>query len=339
MYSGKVTKDWIDTYAKGPFNCVMPYSRTDREQLDLCHARKIFCFGNFSSINLDSAWARRNKVTTREQLADYCRKEVAALKDHPALFAWYVNDEASVTEVPNLRAKYEVFCAADDQHPTWAVLDRTYDLREFVPTYDVLGMDPYPVAQKPVSHVTDMVRETQKCVFADRPLWNVPQTFDWGWYRKDQAAKERFPTEAEIRSMTWQHIAGGANGLVSYAFHNLVRDATPEQFEDYWGRICRPNADVRRLIPVLLSVEPTPAVTGAPADLRVRVWQKDGELYILVCNIRNKPLVSTLTIGSGKWQAAAAEVGPLQKMSSPNSLALDLPALGVTMMRLTPLSR
>lgn len=199
---------------------------------------------------------------------------------------------------------------------------------------DVLGIDPYPVAQKPLSHVTDMVRGTQACNFSDRPLWNVPQTFNWGWYRKDQAAKERFPTEQEIRSMNWQHIAGGANGLVSYCFHALLRDIPPAEFEAYWGAICRPNEEVRRLIPVLLSVDPAPAVTGAPAELPVRVWSKGGDLYVLACNVLDRPLAATLKIGSGRWKAVAAEVGPKQRMSGPNTLDIDLPALGVSVMRL-----
>jgi len=336
MYSHTVTEEWISDYAKGPFNCVMPYGRATREGLDLCRAHGLFCCADFHGALPGTSWARARKMTTREEVLGHCRCEIAALKSHPALLAWYVNDEASVMLVPDLCAKYELFCREDDQHPIWAVMDRVYDLRDFIPTFDVLGLDPYPVTQKPLASVTEMVRGAQACTRSDRPLWNVPQTFDWSWYRKDQAAKERFPTEREIRSMLWQHIAGGANGLVGYSFHCLRRDTTPVEFEDYWGRICRPYAEVRNLVPVLLSVDPAPVAAVMPDDLPLRVWRKDGDLHILVCNVRNEPLRAMVGIASGRWRAVAAEVGPMQTMAAPDTLSVDLDASGVSLMRLKP---
>ena len=338
MYWGKVERAKLTKYAEGPFNCLMPYTRATPADLDLCCEMGFMAFVNLKNETLHSAWARRKKVTSQEQVDAYFIAEIDKVKDHPALLAWYVNDEAPVTEVPERTHLYGIFRDRDPNHPTWAVLDRLYDLREFIPTYDVLGMDPYPVAQKPLTHITEFIRGTQDAIFRDRPLWNVPQTFNWAWYRKNQAAVERFPTEQEMRNMNWQHIALGANGLISYCFHALFRDVKPEEFDNYWKPICNAAADVKRLSPVLLSVDDAPAVTGAPEMMPVRTWMKDGSLYVLAVNARDAAVSARLKISRGAWKAGACEVGVAGTMAAPDCLALDLPPLGLSFMRLSALA-
>ena len=336
MYWGKVDRAKLEIYAKGPFNCLMPYARATPADLDLCREMGLMAFVNLKNETLHSAWARRNKVTSQDQVDAFFAAEIDKVKDHPALLAWYVNDEAPVTEVPERTHLYGLFRDRDPNHPTWAVLDRLYDLREFIPTYDVLGMDPYPVAQKPLTHITEFIRGTQKAVFADRPLWNVPQTFNWAWYRKNQAAVERFPTEQEMKNMNWQHVALGANGLISYCFHALFRDVKPEEFENYWKPICNAAAEVRKMIPVLLSADDAPAATGAPEMMPVRTWMKEGALYVLAVNAKAEPQKASLALSRGAWQVGACEVGVAGTMAAPDRLALDLPPLGVSFMRLVP---
>ena len=337
MYWGKVEPDKLAKYAEGPFNCLMPYSRATRRHLDMCREKGLMAFVILKNELLHSAWARNRKVTTQEEVDAFFEAEINKVKDHPALLAWYVNDEAPVTEIPERTHLYSIFRNLDANHPTWAVLDRLHDLREFIPTYDVLGMDPYPVAQKPLTHITEFIRGTQKAVFRDRPLWNVPQTFNWGWYRKHLADKERFPTEQEMKNMNWQHIALGANGLISYCYHALWRDVKPEEFDSYWRPICNAAADVKRMIPVLLSVDDSPSVEGAPEMVPVRTWMHGGDLYVLAVNARSEAQPVSLAISSGSWAAAVCEVGVEGRMASPNRLAIELPPLGVSLMHLKPI--
>ena len=293
-------------------------------------------FVNLKNETLHSAWARRRKITSQDQVDEFFVEQIDRVKDHPALLAWYVNDEAPVTEVPERTHLYAIFRQRDPDHPTWAVLDRLHDLREFIPTYDVLGMDPYPVAQKPLTHITEFIRGTQREIFSDRPLWNVPQTFNWGWYRKHLADRERFPTEQEMRNMNWQHIALGANGLISYCYHALWRDVKPEEFDSYWKPICRAAEDVKRMIPVLLSADDAPSASGAPEMVPVRTWMKGGDLYVLAVNARAEPETAILALSRGAWKVSGCEVGVGGRMAAPNRLAVDLPPLGISFMRLSP---
>ena len=287
---------------------------------------------------LGTPWAARQKITTQDQVDAYYAREIAKIKDHPALLAWYVNDECPATEVPVRTHLRNVFESCDPDHPTWAVLDRTYDLREFIPTFDVLGMDPYPVTLKPLKHVTEMMCEVNRIICDDIALWNVPQAFDWGWYRKHEKAVQRFPTEEEIAHMNWQHIAAGANGLIAYCFHALFRaECTPEARETYWGRICRAFKPVQDAIPVLLSVEPAPTVTGVPATMATRVWAKDGAVYILAVNLENTRQEAALHLSSGHWRVAGTCAGQAARAEANGGTChLALPPLGYAFIRLAP---
>ena len=337
MYWGKVESDKLEKYAQGPFNCLMPYARATREHLDMCREKGLMVFINLKNETLNSAWARRRKITSQKEVDDFFEAEINKVKDHPALLAWYVNDEAPTTEIPERTHLYSLFRRLDPNHPTWAVLDRLHDLREFIPTYDVLGMDPYPVAQKPLTHITEFMLGTQKAIFNDRPLWNVPQTFSWAWYRRHLADRERFPTEQELKNMNWQHIALGANGLISYCYHGLWKYVKPDEFEAHWRSICNAAAEVKKMMSVLLSVDEAPRVNGAPEMVPVRTWMHEGSLYILAVNAIAEKQMVELAIQSGRWKAGSCEIGVEGRMVSDNRLSIELPPIGVSFMRLNPI--
>lgn len=48
---------------------------------------------------------------------------------------------------------------------------------------------------------------------SSRPLWEVIQAMNWKHFHKDCVGC-RWPSEAEQRSMTWQAVCRGANGII-----------------------------------------------------------------------------------------------------------------------------
>ncbi len=338
MYWGKVEPAKLAKYREGPFNCLMPYARATPEDLDLCRENGLMAFVNLKNETLHSDWARRRGITTQDEVDAFFEREIGKVKDHPALLGWYVNDEAPTMEIPERTHLHSLFRRLDPDHPTWAVLDRTYDLREFTPTYDVLGVDPYPVAKKPLSHIAEFMMETRRAVFCDRPMWNVPQAFNWGWFRKKDRAVERFPTEREMKSMNWQHIALGANGLIAYAFHPYYRYlSSPEDFDRHWSVVCGAAREVKKMIPVMLSAEKAPEIGGAPKTMPTRAWALGGDAYVLAVNPLNEQQDATLSISGGRWRAVSCEVGAPGRMDDSGSrLEVSLPPIGVSFMRLSP---
>ena len=320
-------------FTNGPFNCVVHYEMMTPRRLDFCRAHGLM---SLSTID-HKLW----KVADDAQKADEAKAAraklaaaIAAIKDHPALLGWYVGDEVDAGSVPRQRRRYGFITECDPDHPTYAVQDRTYDLRAFLPTADVIGLDPYPVAQKPLRMVTDFMRQGKVALFGARPLWSVPQAFSWQWYRKETKDTERCPTLAEMRSMNWQHIANGANGLFSFAYHSYFYPLNRQDWRPLWANAVAANREVAKMIPVLLSVEPAPAARPDTEELVCRTWMKGGELYLLACNISSQALYASVDLSEGRWRMAGTEVGSPATMDGDAKVRFYLDPIGVSFVRL-----
>ena len=131
------------------------------------------------------------------------------------------------------------------------------------------------------------------------------------------------PTVDEMRSMSWQCIASGANGLIYYSFTAIQKQTHGLPFAKAWADICKVGEEVRRYIPVLLSVESAPEVTGAPPEWGVRVWRKGGATWLLVVNAQDKADSAALTLGED-FARIAAEFGPAAAKTGPRMLRISL---------------
>ena len=298
-------------FTNGAFNTIIHYKLADRALLDKCAARGIMSFSAFD----------------RKMPKDELARRIAEISDHPALLGWYVGDELQASSIPKQIEYYDLIRTADrGQHPAYAVQDRTYDLRGFVRTADVIGLDVYPVAQRPLRLVTDRMVEGRKAVFDARTFWNVPQTFNWAWYRPETKDRERFPTEAEMRSMIWQNIAAGSNGIVSY---NLRGETWA-----YLDSLLKVHRELAGMADVLLSVETAPKAMPDTADASCRMWVKDGKAYLLVCNLSDKQLDAAVTLDSGAWRVCGVEIGTSATMKDAQTAAFRLDPIGVSLVRL-----
>ena len=73
----------------------------------------------------------------------------------------------------------------------------------------------------------------------------------------------------------------------------------------------------------MLSVEPAPDVAGAPGEWGVRVWRKDGEMWLLAVNAQDRASAAELTLSEG-LSSVFAEFGPAAEKTGPRSLKLSL---------------
>ncbi len=320
-------------FTNGPFNCVVHYEMMNPRRLDFCRAHGLM---SLSAIDR-KLWKPANDASKPAEAATARAKlsaAIDAIKDHPALLGWYVGDEVDAGSVAGQRKLYDFIVERDPDHPTYAVQDRTYDLRVFLPTADVIGLDPYPVAQKPLRTVTDFMRQGKEALFGARPFWSVPQAFSWQWYRKEAKDIERCPTLAEMRSMNWQHIANGANGLFSFAYHSYFYPLNRQDWRPLWANAVEANREVAKMIPVLLSVEPSPTARPDTEELACRTWVKGGELYLLACNISNRALYAAVDLSEGRWRMAGTEVGSPATMDGDAKVRFYLDPIGVSFVRL-----
>ena len=292
MYWGGITEEDLKLYARSKFNCLMPYGSPNQTQMDLAERYGLKVIYSIKDWYAGSRYCPKSIKTTADE-EPMVRARVRQYRDHPALLAWYLNDELSQSYLPQLRAHQRWVVEEDPNHPTWVVLYQVKQVAAYLETFDVIGTDPYPIGRSPASMAAEWTAETFRQVEKARPMWQVPQAHNWANYRKDPAQKKkgRTPSFEEMRSMAWQCLCEGATGLIFYSWFDIKRNPDVP-FETQWNELKRIAAEIDQLAPVLLSTEPAPKIevlTDAPepqvpAWLHWRARRYQGKLYLFVAN-------------------------------------------------------
>ena len=286
MYWGDVTDKQLDVYADGPFNCLMPYAMIDTAKMDAVHKRGLKVIYSVKDCYVFLP-GHPGEITNEETERTFIAEKVEAFREHPALLAWYLNDEAPLTELSRLVAHREWLEELDPNHPTWSVLYQIGEIGGYIDTCHAIGTDPYPIPEHGPVMAGEWTRKTVAAMHGARPVWMVPQVFNWGAYKEANADRYRQPTIDEVRSMTWQCLAEGAQGLIFYSWFNLYlpdRNAGLD-FAAYWPQFKAVVQEVKDVVPALLSVEAPPAVTVPQADwLNWTVKRLGDTVYLFAVN-------------------------------------------------------
>ena len=327
LYTGRMTPETVVAYARSPFNCVGPYGTYDKEMLDVYerHGLKVI---------YSLCYAPEREASYFPML----RKKVTSFaKDHPAVIGWYICDEPTLGRIPGLLAwRREIEEMDGGDHPIWGCLAQVGDTRHFTGVFDVPGIDPYPVPSTSVKRVTDFSRRAVEGMFGTKAMWNIPQTFAWGWLGRRENRGQRAPTKLEMANMFWQMIAGGANGLVGYSYSQISdRNEDPDdKAAPYFAKVCAAAAEVRAYERVLLADGEPPRLSASDGRLACRAWREaDGRTYVLAVNATERPLKATVSLSESFSKIVNPEFGPSPSLDG-SRLSYDLPALGYVMARL-----
>lgn len=285
MYWSGVNEADVGVYANSAFNCLMPYGSPSPAQMDTVHQHGLRVIYSIKDFYAGSKYCPKHiKTEADEELA--VRSRVRQHRSHPALLAWYLNDELSVSYMPRLNAHQRWVEEEDPNHPTWVVLYQVDDVGKYLRSFDVIGTDPYPIPRHSPSLAANWTRKTVAHVMGSRAVWMVPQVFNWANYRKTAKEREglRPPTLAEMRSMAWQCICEGATGLIFYSYFDLKRDkSTP--FDEQWTKCKTVAAEISQMAPAILSIEQAPAIEIVSGEwLHCLVRRHKGKLYIMAAN-------------------------------------------------------
>ena len=327
LYTGRMTPETVAAYARSPFNCVGPYGTYDKDMLDVYerHGLKVIYSLCYAPEREASYFPMlRTKVKT-------------VAKDHPAVIAWYICDEPTLGRIPGLLSwRREIEEMDGGNLPIWGCLAQVSDTRHFTAVFDVLGIDPYPVPRAPVSRVTESSREAVDGMFDTKAMWNIPQTFAWGWLGRRENMGQRAPTKLEMANMFWQMIAGGANGLVGYSYSQISdnREDPDDKAAPYFAKICAAAAEVRAYERVLLADGDPPALSVSDDRLVCRAWREaDGRTYVLAVNSSDRKVKASVSLSESFSDVVNPEFGPGPVLDG-SRLSYDLPALGYVIVRL-----
>jgi len=247
----------VDLLQGTPFNCFMSYDELTKAQMDAANQaglKVIYSIKNY----YNKIWYTPSAVRSIHHEVPAIRKVVREFRNHPALMAWYVNDELGADVLVEHRAHYQLLNEEDPHHPAWSLHFVPGEMRDLLDTADVFGIDTYPVPDEPLGKVASDMKDTVKAVRSSRPVWSVPQIFSWTQYNR----KGRPPTLDEMRNMSWQAICNDANGLIYYALHSVQNDKE-HPFEPRWEDIKTMTGEVSKYSDILLSVEEKPALKAS----------------------------------------------------------------------------
>lgn len=266
----------LSLIAKSPFNTVMPYNGLSLRESKLTDAGEKACEALdacqeagqmviFSAKHLYPDNKKWNGRTNKEWM-EYWLKN---LKNHPALLAWYISDELSKDKIPQLIRRRRMINELDPNHPTWAVFCSYADLPYFGSTFDVVGIDPYPINTKKdrgMKSVLNALQDTHRSYRRNNgelALWAVPQAHNTKVYnlRGGENAEEflkntRPPTEREMLSMSLLEAICGAKGFIFYSEFDLRNGPEAKRYKERWEIACRVAQTLRDLEPFIMASVP-----------------------------------------------------------------------------------
>ncbi len=350
MYFGDVKPNEIDIYKDSAFNCLMPYTMISREKLDNAYKNGIKVIYSVKDIYPNMQWS---KIPNWEEAAKQTREKMEAVMDHPGIIAWYINDELPISRLDELTAKRDLVEEIDPGRPAWVVLYQINEVTDYLPTFDIIGTDPYPIPTKSPSMAYDWAVRTTQGGFECHANWMVPQVFNWasywgGYGRSDaEVLACRAPTFQEMKSMAWMCIAGGANGLIFYSWFDLHKmnklkgqggvALRVDPFDVRWAEVKRMAADIGRLDQVLLSIEKPLELkeVSGNADIAWRSFGKDGETWLLLVNSSEKKACdAAFEAPVASLRCVGTDLGEAKPVIEGNKLKITLEPLEVVFLRL-----
>ena len=268
------------------FTHVAPYRRSTFADGESKQTEMLASLDRCAAVGIKVHYDLR-KIATRKDTPEtwaLLKREVEAVRDHPALLGYYLADEPAIGQhqFPPARMEkaYRFIKELDPYHPCSIVFVNLAKAPAYANATDIVMHDPYPIPNHPVTMVAERTRQTREAFGDGVPLWIVPQAFGGG------EAWRREPTAAEERVMTYLALINGANGI-QYFMRVLprVRPMTPQTWH-----ACRDlAAQVQELAPFLLSPLPRPKVRCNRPEVAVAAWTTDDAILILTANAEKRP--------------------------------------------------
>ena len=190
---------------------------------------------------------------------------VKTLRNHPAMLAWYISDENSLDEIPNIRALRERISQLDPYHPILTLTDKVANFQHFAKTGDVLMHDVYPIGWRknngPAQSLITARNAFGPAKDVSLPLWWVPQAFPW--IASSLENLSRNPTEEEMTSQCLLAAIHGVKAFILYSWQHAIylsEKNDPGHSKKLWKDISKTVSVLKSLEPFIMSLDKAPSV-------------------------------------------------------------------------------
>jgi len=276
----------LDEIANSPFDTLMNYNVNSGTDAQITQY-----LNELESRKLKLIFSLKEYVGHGHQDIDTISHKVKTFGSHPSIISWYLNDELSPKHLLELEVRYEKVRELDANHPVWSVhWNRNWLVKEGHTT-DIVGVDPYPIDNNPITLVSQMADAARK---VGKPLWLVPQVFSWQDYPADfRAVTGRPPTRDEMRAMTYLAVNHGAKGLIYYSYFNIRDD---KDYGTRWQQIKEIGEEIDTLRLVFLSSFPTNDgdIECTDTNIDFQLMREGDTYYLFAVNTKKIAISDTL---------------------------------------------
>ena len=239
------------------------------------------------------------QMTPNSWFLKAAESDIETRASHPGFLGFYAADECRGDLASNVFGHYQRMKALDRDGLVLGTLLGDSQLILWPESVDLLATDPYPLygAEPPEGYnlglVAEWTRRTQAAVHGSRPIATVLQFFQF-------TSKGRWPTQAELRNMSYMAIAEGANGLLYWSLGAnalaYVCSGWCDEKVEYFNRLKAVMQELKGLEPALVALDrPDLLVANSNPAVRTRVKYAGGNAYIIAYNSTSAPVSVTLT--------------------------------------------
>ena len=277
----------LDEIADSPFDTLMNYAisecgteatyqqiRNYLDELALRDLKVVFSLKDYISACENSYGVCDNPGPLSAEAENLITQKVTNHMDHDSVIAWYLNDETCPDCLEQLEDGYDLIKNLDSNHSVWSVHWNTTWLLQEADTTDIVGVDSYPIPDNPITWVSNVADDAMQ---AGKPLWFVPQLFDW--------PNKRPPSKEEMRAMTYLAVNHGATGLIYYSYFDIRNDA---DYNERWSAIKDIAGEIDQLRGVFLSTAQTNEddVTCNNLDIDFKLMRDGNTYYLFAVNTK-----------------------------------------------------
>jgi len=261
---------------------------------------------------------------------EHVANRIAALRDHPALLAWYLFDEPDLphqyVSPRNLRRLYDFIHALDPYHPvivTFAVKDSP---ERYPRCYDVY----WTMVYRTPDYVHEKMSRDRNAI-GDVPLMAIVHCYDReqtqllraGEPVNDAAFQ---PDLRMLRANAYTAVAEGSSGLCWWYYGDgRRRFLTAADIPEAWGWLTTVVGELRWLEPILTAQGERVEVGIRPDDLPLAVMAKRAgdELVIIAANYEEKQFEAEFSVPAARFAAEAVVLFENRKLSMRDGKLLD----------------
>ena len=249
-------------------------------------------------------------------------KLATAFRNDPSLLAYKGIDEPrnpfrgdDWIRPEGLVRAYNRLRSLDPNHPmviVQAPRSPIADLIPYRPSFDITGVDIYPVSYPPGLHsdipnrdiniVGDLARKMRQAA-GTKPFWMTLQ-IAWSGVIPTQdkpATVPRFPSLHQERFMAYEAIVNGARGLIFFGGHltSVMRpeDAASGWNWSFWRRVLRPVVSELasdEVNPALVAPSVSPGVTTRPSNPEIELVTRRTATHLYVIAVRIAGTISQI---------------------------------------------